>query len=102
MPILRKLRPVNADQDEGRVPLKPLPETSNIWRLVKVLKKSREPRILEAPETYILVRFFMLDHEGGMVVIGVTASLKRLPMLRKLRPVNLDQDEGRVPLKPLP
>ncbi len=62
------------DQDEGRVPLKPLSDKTKPLSLVKVLKKSREPCILESPETSILIRFFMLDHEGGMVVI---ASLER-------------------------
>ncbi len=67
-----------------------------------MLKKSREPcifGILYVSETVILVRLFMLDHEGGMVVV---ARLYRLPISRELRPVNLDQDKGRVPVKPLP
>jgi hypothetical protein len=86
------------DQDEGRVPLKPLLATCTNLRFVRLLNTSRGPFSLGFIPICRYVRLPSADHERGMVLV------LRLDMPYAWRfpsRINLDQDEGRVPVKPL-
>jgi hypothetical protein len=95
---LRSSNRINLDQDEGRVPLKPLPKVRNLMRFVRLLNTSRGPFSLGFNAKCRYVRLLSADHERGMVLV------LRLDMpyawIADSR-VKLDQDEGRVPVKPL-
>ncbi len=86
------------DQDGGRVPVKPLLLRRRALRLVRLPNTSRGPFSLGVAEICRTVRFLSADHERGMVLV---LRLGRVPDLRSDNIFKLDQDEGRVPVKPL-
>jgi hypothetical protein len=79
--------------------VKPLLWTNNVLRFVRLPNTSRGPFSLGFAAMFRFIRFVSADHERGMVLV------LRLGMEYAWRNVNrfkLDQDEGRVPVKPLP
>ncbi len=64
---LRSERSLKADQAEGKVPLKPLPDVCNILRFMSIFRLSKGPVSLGQPYRYNAVSCVRLEKDWGIV-----------------------------------